>query len=331
MTRREFLTLSAAVVAGGDPLSFLPDELADLVEPRRKRTASGESTEAYRQRRTVRERQAADEQIVQISPLFLTFDDGPVYCTGRILDLLASNGHKATFFVIGRNLEHGQFRQHAVRAVREGHDLGNHSYTHPDFSHISAKRAEKEIRTTHAAIQEVVEEAGEDPKRQNLFFRFPYGSDGSFSNWSICQEVLADLDYRIAHWDLDTNDWRMELSWFPKSAWSVIASLNRAEPRKVVLLHDRLKTAQCLEAMLHTLDSRGLVSIPLSDCDLGVSASEPSKHREKDPKPPNEASVPDESGIVEELLSGFFPQRRVRSSFQGSPAKTSYSRLPILW
>lgn len=94
--------------------------------------------------------------------LFLTFDDGPQYCTAGILDLLALRGHKATFFVIGRNLANPTLREFAVKALREGHDIANHSYDHPDFSTISVKRAVREITSTHALIEELVTEAGVD-------------------------------------------------------------------------------------------------------------------------------------------------------------------------
>ena len=142
--------------------------------------------------------------------VFLAFDDGPLYRTPGILDQLALRGHKATFFVIGRNLANPTLREFAVKALREGHDIGNHSYDHPDFSTISLKRAVNEIASTDALVEELVREAGVDPARQNLFFRFPYGVGGSRSNYAACRDVLAELHYKIAWWNLDTNDLRME-------------------------------------------------------------------------------------------------------------------------
>lgn len=201
--------------------------------------------------------------------LFLTFDDGPLVCTGRILELLDEKRHKATFFVIGRNLENPNLRKLAVKALQDGHDIGNHSYDHPDFSMISSRRAVQEITLTHARIQEVVEEAGADPKRQNLFFRFPYGITGSRSNYAHSRETLAELNYKVAGWDLDTNDWRMETGWLSRSPSRVIASLKTAKPWDVVLLHDRVRTAQNLDKMLDVLEAHKLVSVPLSDLEFG--------------------------------------------------------------
>ncbi len=202
--------------------------------------------------------------------LFLTFDDGPLLCTGRILDLLAESRQKATFFVIGRNLEHPKFRDLAIRALREGHDIGNHSYTHPDFSIVSAQRAEMEIFKTHEIINGLVRETGVDSSRQNLFFRFPYGNGGSIYNYAACRKILASLGYRVAWWDLDTWDWRMELGWFKKNSTKVIASLKKAKPRDVVLLHDRVKTSEHLPEMLDVLRTQKLISIPLSDYDKAI-------------------------------------------------------------
>ena len=202
--------------------------------------------------------------------LFLTFDDGPLFCTGRILESLAEKGHKATFFVLGRNLENPDLRKFAVQALRDGHDLGNHSFNHPNFSTISSKRAVREIALTHALIQQVVEEAGADPKRQNRFFRFPYGVAGSRANFTHCRDVLEELDYKIAGWDLDTRDWAMEAGWFGRSSAQVVACLKYAKPWDVVLLHDRLKTAQNLTRMLNVLESHTLVSVPLSHLQPGT-------------------------------------------------------------
>jgi len=202
-------------------------------------------------------------------PLFLTFDDGPLVCTERILELLAVSGNKVTFFVIGRNLANAKLRELALRAVREGHDIANNSYDHPDFSTISAARAEKEIVSTYNLIQEVVRESNADTERQNRFFRFPYGVEGSRRVREACEKVLSELNYRIAWWDVDTHDWQMEVPFFPRSSSSVLASLKHARPSDVVLMHDRDKTARHLPEILKLLTYQQLMSIPLSKYDSG--------------------------------------------------------------
>jgi len=111
--------------------------------------------------------------------LFLTFDDGPQPCTSKILDALALTRHRVTFFVLGRNLANPPLRDIAVRALQEGHDIGNHSFEHPHFATISSQRAEREITATHELILDVYAEAGIDPTKRKLFSRFPYGGDAS--------------------------------------------------------------------------------------------------------------------------------------------------------
>jgi peptidoglycan/xylan/chitin deacetylase (PgdA/CDA1 family) len=263
--------------------------------------------------------------------VFLTFDDGPLYCTAGILDLLALRGHKATFFVIGRNLANRTLREFAVKALCEGHDIANHSYDHPDFSTISSKRAVKEIKTTHALIEELVKEAGVDPTRQNLFFRFPYGVAGSRSNYPACREALAELNYNIAWWNLDTNDWRMEMAWFPRPASRVIRSLKVARPLDVVLLHDRTQTMKHLAEILDVVESRRLVSVPLSNYIVANAST-----REAEPECPiADAAAPEASqgsdDLVAELCRDLFPQKQASARPQGPASVPLTASRRTLW
>lgn len=261
-TRRQFISAGAGIIVSTSSIPSLVDELASLLDTNSDhvKPQRGEMLPSEIPRRG---KEPQDNWETQ-QPLFLTFDDGPLLCTAQILIHLRQRNHKATFFVIGRNLLNPKLRELAVKALKEGHDIGNHSYDHPNFATISAKRAEKEIVTTHELIQEVVRESGVNARRQDLFFRFPYGVVGSAHNQSHCHEVLTDLNYRIAWWNLDTHDWRMELAWFPRPSSRVIRSLSRARAGDVVLLHDRTKTAEHLPRMLEIIESQKLVSLPLS-------------------------------------------------------------------
>jgi len=261
------MLLAASVVVGRSPWDSLEDELIEALEENKASSNHERSQDLSRDLPVPERTKNEDKTWEPLHRLFLTFDDGPLLCTGRILDLLAESRQKATFFVIGRNLERSKFRDLAIRALREGHDIGNHSYTHPNFSTVSAPRAEMEIFKTHEIINGLVRETGVDHARQNLFFRFPYGNGGSIYNYAACRKTLASLGYRVAWWDLDTWDWRMELGWFKKNSIKVIASLKKAKPRDVVLLHDRVKTSEHLPEMLDVLRTQKLVSIPLSDYD----------------------------------------------------------------
>jgi peptidoglycan/xylan/chitin deacetylase (PgdA/CDA1 family) len=290
--RREFLGIACSLFLLGPKSPAFAGELEELVkelesvfQPQRGDSQPNSATHGV---------PGNDSAPLAFShPLLLTFDDGPLPCTGRILDLLAAANYKATFFVIGRNLTNRKMRDVAIRALKEGHDLANHSYTHPNFAALSARRAEQEITATHKLIEDLVQEANVAPDRQNRFFRFPYGVTGSASNYFVCRRVLAELKYRIAGWDLDTNDWRMELGWFRTPSFKVVASLNKARPLDVVLLHDRVRTSQHLPAMLEVLDSQRLISMPLSDYDQSVaSVGEKERERELDLVSPTRNRTP---------------------------------------
>lgn len=311
LSRRHFLGVGAGLVLGTGLRPSLVDELTSLlnhpgqhVEPHRGESLPLDALFQW-------EKSKPSLPLAPEKRLFLTFDDGPLFCTARILDLLAATSHKATFFVIGRNLTNRKLRHLAIRALQEGHDIGNHSYTHPEFSRISVKRAEQEIVATHKLIEEVIQEARVDPKRQDRFFRFPYGIGGSWSNYATTQDVLASLDYRIAWWDLDTHDWRMELAWDPRPSRKVVASLQRAKPRDVILLHDRHKTAQHLPEMIRVVDAHQLVSVPLSH--YGVRAVESSREEKLTPihtDTPHRTEPRDLDDILDEFLQSLNPGPR---------------------
>src|SRR5215472_16839972 len=82
----------------------------------------------------------------------MTFDDGPsATLTPKLLDLLAAHHIKATFFVIGENVaEHPEI---VARAAREGHEIGNHSWSHPNFAKMSDEGVRHQLQQTDDAIK----------------------------------------------------------------------------------------------------------------------------------------------------------------------------------
>jgi len=263
-SRRRFFAVAAAIGTGCLCQPSQLDQLLALLSGRRDsiQPLCGESaTVESLLRRTWKEPLSGPSSSQSV---YLTFDDGPLPCSSRIMDALDRTRHKVTFFVIGRNLANAELRKIAVRAIQAGHEIANHSYSHPAFSSISAKQAEKEIRSTHELIQDVIAEAGGDPVTQDRFFRFPYGALASGSANEVCNRTLAALDYQIAWWNVDTNDWQMELWWNPRPFSRVLASLKCARVQDVVLMHDRVSTARHVEDMLGCVQSLGLASVPLS-------------------------------------------------------------------
>ena len=136
---------------------------------------------------------AADKKIVA-----LTFDDGPsTTSTDEILALLDKYGIKATFFVVGEQVSYKGERTRA--AFDAGHLVENHSYTHPEFSSLSADDMADQIDRTTAQITGV---GAPTP----TYFRPPYGDgDGA----SLAQ-ILSDRGMTPVYWTIDSRDWELD-------------------------------------------------------------------------------------------------------------------------
>lgn len=105
---------------------------------------------------------------------YLTIDDGPTPDFLNKLDYLTERGIIAVWFCQGNHME---ARPEAIlEAIRRGHIIANHGYSHPHFSDISVDQARAEIRATSTIIDELYHRAG--LPRRYRFFRFPYGDKG---------------------------------------------------------------------------------------------------------------------------------------------------------
>ncbi|WP_136604946.1 N-acetylmuramoyl-L-alanine amidase [Paenibacillus dokdonensis] len=124
----------------------------------------------------------------------LTFDDGPDgFVTPKILDILKKNNIKATLFILGNRAKaHPDIVR---RIVQEGHAIGNHSWSHPNFEKISMAEAMKQVDDTQDALEQA---AGFRP----ILFRPPYGALGTDQMDAIHQKNLA-----VVNWTVDTMDW----------------------------------------------------------------------------------------------------------------------------
>ena len=166
----------------------------------------------------------------------MTFDDGPSpETTPRLLDILKQRNIKATFFMIGQNAE----RNPAIvkRILAEGHEIGNHSWTHPQLSKLSDDRVTEEINKTQNAIKD---SSGYTP----VLMRPPYGAiTARQKDWIEKQFGLS-----VIIWSVDPFDWK-------RPGASVIEEriLAGARPGAIVLSHDIHK--QTVDAMPATLDA----------------------------------------------------------------------------
>jgi peptidoglycan-N-acetylglucosamine deacetylase len=166
----------------------------------------------------------------------MTFDDGPSpETTPRLLDILKQRNIKATFFMIGQNAERNP--EIVKRILAEGHEIGNHSWTHPQLSKLSDQRVTDEITKTQDAIKNA---CGYTP----VLLRPPYGAITSRQkDWIEKQFGLS-----IIMWSVDPFDWK-------RPGASVIEQriLAGARPGAIILSHDIHK--QTVDAMPATLDA----------------------------------------------------------------------------
>lgn len=165
----------------------------------------------------------------------LTFDDGPhPQNTPRLLDILAKRNVKATFYVIGRNV--GLYPQVLRRTVAEGHEIGNHSQTHPLLSKLGDSGLRQEMKRCQDAIGSA---AGVRPRTM----RPPYGGLLQRQRELVHQE----FGYPTILWSVDPLDWR-------RPGPSVVTSriLSATTPGGIVLAHDL--HGQTVDAMPATVD-----------------------------------------------------------------------------
>src|SRR5262249_13729704 len=182
----------------------------------------------------------------------LTFDDGPLPpYTNRILDTLASECVKATFFMVGRMVQ--GYPAVARRVYNEGHTVANHSQTHPfTFHKMSVDRAAQEIEGGFESLYAALG----DPKAVAPFFRIP----GLLRQDSV-ERYLADHNYMTWSVDLVADDWTHIKS--QEVARRAIARLE-ARGKGILLLHDiQPATALAFPDILKELKARGFKIVHL--------------------------------------------------------------------
>jgi cellulose synthase/poly-beta-1,6-N-acetylglucosamine synthase-like glycosyltransferase/spore germination protein YaaH/peptidoglycan/xylan/chitin deacetylase (PgdA/CDA1 family) len=185
----------------------------------------------------------------------LTFDDGPDgRWTPRILNILQAKHATATFFVIGENM---QAKPALVqREVREGHLVGNHTWTHPNIAATPLAQTDLEINTTQRLFEVLT-------GRSMRFFRPPYFGDAEPSTPGEVEPLLIaqGLGYLIAGLRIDPDDWKK-----PDPDLIVSRTLARLAATgetagQVVLLHDaggdRSRTVQALPTLIDALRAHG--------------------------------------------------------------------------
>jgi peptidoglycan-N-acetylglucosamine deacetylase len=203
------------------------------------------------------------------SSIALTFDDGPTGDTERVLDVLDRFGVRAAFFMIGRQVE--QHPAIARRVVAAGHEVGNHSYSHPIYLYRGARETFRQLARTQDIIADAT---GVFPR----WSRPPYGvrTPAYFA-------AARRLSLRTVQWTVAGFDWKRKQTAARISA-RVVDGL---APGSIVLLHDgdsackagRGETVAALPGIIAGAGDRGLGVAPLAQLlasTNGTSTSRPS-------------------------------------------------------
>ena len=182
----------------------------------------------------------------------LTFDDGPhPRYTQKIIDILDKYNAKATFFIIGENIEY--YGDVLLKIIENGHEIGNHTFSHENIKNKTEDEIIAEIEACNSAIYD---KCGLKTK----LFRPPGGIMAD-----ICiskTDILSDYD--IIYWSIDTLDWAHESP--QKISENVIKNIKSGD---IILMHDYIgqnsPTPEALEIMLPKLIAEGYEFITVSE------------------------------------------------------------------
>lgn len=177
--------------------------------------------------------------------LAFTFDDGPSRLhTKRIVDAFEKVNGKATFFMLGLQLE--IYPEQAQYVAQKGHQLGNHTYSHPDLTRISVEEVIMEIEKTNQLIFDVT-------GVHSTVVRPTYGLVNEASS--------AAIKYPLIHWNLDSIDWKSR----DKNA--VIDSVMRdVKDNSIIIMHDIYEsTAEAVEYLLPVLANQGYEFVTIDE------------------------------------------------------------------
>lgn len=183
----------------------------------------------------------------------LTFDDGPcILYTGEILKILKENNATATFFVIGANAQ--QYPELVKQAFNEGHEIGNHTYSHPNLRGINKDKLNLEISKTNKIIQEIT---GRSP----ILFRPP---GGYLSNLIV--DCISENNCRpvLWSWRQDTEDWKK-----PPANIIIEKIIKNIQDGDIILFHDfnteGSTTPDALRMLLPKLRNLGYSFVTVSE------------------------------------------------------------------
>ena len=180
----------------------------------------------------IQQKESVEESGVKEKPsIAITFDDGPSSrYTGRLLDGLKERSVKASFFLIGENAEENPGL--VERIYKEGHLIGNHTYSHVQMTHLSEEAAVREIEKTDQVISAITGE-------HVAYMRPPFGA------WQ--RELEVRMEVLPVLWSVDPLDWTTE------NVDEIVSKVvTEVEEGDIILLHDCY--ASSVEAALRIVD-----------------------------------------------------------------------------
>lgn len=182
-----------------------------------------------------------------IKKVALTFDDGPdPKITTQILETLEKYDAKATFFMLGSRVEY--YPDIAKNVKDAGHELGNHTWNHPDMTKADMEKVRNEINRTSSIIETVT-------GTKATAFRPPYGA--------VNQKVRSQTDLPVVLWDVDTLDWKHH-----DANQLLVKVKEKTKDGSIILMHDiHQATADGLDDVIAYLQSEGYIFVTVSELD----------------------------------------------------------------
>lgn len=166
----------------------------------------------------------------------------------QIMEVLDKHNVKTTFFMTGDWVEN--YPECVKTLVEKGHDLGNHSATHPDMTTLSDAEQQEQILKVHNMVKELTGYEME-------LFRPPYGA----YNNDLIRTCYA-LGYYPIQWDVDSLDWK---DYTPERIISNVCNHESLGPGSIILCHNGAKyTADALDELLTNLENQGYEIVPIS-------------------------------------------------------------------
>lgn len=167
--------------------------------------------------------------------------------TSALLDILDKKGVKCTFFIIGRWAE--EFPDKTKDILKRGHEIGNHSDKHPDFTKLSSDEMINEVAAADAKILAIT---GVKP----VIFRFP---EGTYNDSSV--QIVEKTAHKCIQWDVDSIDWKGDGENIEYNR-----VISKVKPGSIILFHNSAPyTVKTLPRIIDKLKAEGYTFVKVSD------------------------------------------------------------------